>query len=202
MADGRGIGWAECGCRNQDEIIGEVEKIDSEATDGLLGVHDSLAYRVAEIEKHFHNRERWFGKAIPQTVTDWAADNLNPFVAISGAGVYGADANDEALVFGSDDDVIAGDVYFDLGQMNVVAASATTPYKVRIIWGTGTMADAITAGQYTETMVQIAAAGGRQGAFPFKMPRIATGTQVWVQVKNATDNATLSFFVGGHPYPG
>jgi hypothetical protein len=39
-------------------------KLDNASTDGLGGVADSLAYRVEEIEKHFHNRERWLGAAI------------------------------------------------------------------------------------------------------------------------------------------
>ena len=36
-------------------------KIDNQAVDGLLGVKDSLAYKIHEIEKHLHNREFWFG---------------------------------------------------------------------------------------------------------------------------------------------
>ena len=43
-------------------------KIDNLAADGLLGVEDSLAYKIAEVEKHFHNWERWIGlAAIPDT---------------------------------------------------------------------------------------------------------------------------------------
>lgn len=38
-------------------------KIDNRAVDGLLGVNNSLAYKVHEIEKHFHNQEKWCGVA-------------------------------------------------------------------------------------------------------------------------------------------
>ena len=38
-------------------------KIDDQATDGLSGVHNSLAYRTQEIERHLHSRERWLGLA-------------------------------------------------------------------------------------------------------------------------------------------
>ena len=38
-----------------------LEKIDNLAVDGLNGVNNSLAYKVHEIEKHFHNVEYWVG---------------------------------------------------------------------------------------------------------------------------------------------
>lgn len=36
-------------------------KIDGAAVLGLAGTADSLAYKVHEIEKHFHNTGRWYG---------------------------------------------------------------------------------------------------------------------------------------------
>lgn len=42
-------------------ISDETDKIDSAATDGLEGTSNSLAYRVHEIEKHLHNRGRFWG---------------------------------------------------------------------------------------------------------------------------------------------
>jgi hypothetical protein len=195
------------GLTNQAEpgpsVAADALKIDGAATDGLTGTANSLAYRVHEIERHFHSRERWFGKKAVQTATDWADDTLNPYVAISGNNAYGTDANDAALVFGTDDTpVIAGSAKFDLSQINVVNSNSTSPWKLRIIYGTGTMADAITAGQYSCTMVQVASAAGRMGTTPVRMPRCANDTQVWVQAWNATDNATISFFVAMHEYDG
>jgi len=55
-----------------------LEKIDNKAVDGLLGVSNSLGYRVHEIERHLHGRERWLGKAGSQTATDWADNVLTP----------------------------------------------------------------------------------------------------------------------------
>ena len=40
-------------------IDAETDKIDQAVTDGLAGTSNSLAYRVHEIEKHFHGREFW-----------------------------------------------------------------------------------------------------------------------------------------------
>jgi len=42
-----------------DVIDAETDKIDSAATLGLEGTSNSLAYRVMELERHFHNVERW-----------------------------------------------------------------------------------------------------------------------------------------------
>ena len=39
----------------------EINKIDSGAVDGLLGVPGSLAYKMGTLERHHHNYEKWFG---------------------------------------------------------------------------------------------------------------------------------------------
>ena len=44
-----------------DGIRTDVYKIDGLAVDGLSGVSNSLAYKVHEIEKHFHNSEKVYG---------------------------------------------------------------------------------------------------------------------------------------------
>ncbi len=83
-------------------------RVDQRTTNGLLGVSNSAAYRIHEIERHFHGRERWFGKLAVQTATDWADDNIaTPFVAISGNNAYGTDPGDEAQVIGTADATIS-----------------------------------------------------------------------------------------------
>ena len=39
-------------------------KLDSAPADGLLGEPGSIAYIIAEIERHLHNTEQWFGAAL------------------------------------------------------------------------------------------------------------------------------------------
>ncbi len=186
--------------------VNDIQKIDSFATNGLLGTSNSLAYRVHEIEKHFHNREIWRGKLGVQTATDWADDTLSPYQAISGADAYGADANDEAQVLGTADTPInSGYVKYDLHWVLVVELSTDTPWKLRFVWGTGTMADAITANQFSEITVQNNPAGSKANgaAIPIMMPRRTCGTdKVWAQAWNATNNATADFLVGLHEYIG
>jgi hypothetical protein len=160
-----------------------------------------VQYEAEAIEDHFHNRELWFGKLASQTATDWADNTLTPYRAISGSNAYGADANDEALVWGTADAVLLGQTLFDMHELMVVASSVTSIYKLRIVYGSGTMADAITAGQYSEIMAVVASASSRIAQQEIRMPRLTIGTdQVWIQAWNATNNATIDFFVGLHGY--
>jgi len=185
----------------------ETDKIDNATTDGLAGVNNSLAYRVHEIEKHFHNKERWFGISADQSGNDWALEStLNPFTAISGASDFGQDANDEAKLFGiADLPAIPGMVKCDIHRILIVEMSVDTPYIFRIIYGSDTMANNESAGQYSDFMVQNNPTGSKAGGFPvdIMMPRIVSGTdKVWVRVKCATNNATVTFFCGIHEYAG
>ena len=171
-------------------------------TDSIL---DDILAEIVEVDRHFHNREIWFGKTPVQTATDWGTpDSLAPFRAISGLGVYGADANDEALVLGTADtpyDVTM--TYFDPHTIFVVDFSHAAPYMIRLIWGTGTMAQAIIDEQFSlipaiTTNLPVAQSGGYP--FPVKVPRKAADTQVWVQCKNANNNAYIDFLLGIHEY--
>lgn len=178
---------------------------DSRLCAGLAGVANSLCYRVEELEKHFHGRERWFGKLAVQTATDWADNNIaTPYQAISGNNTYGAGASDAAQVIGTaDTPAITLMTKFDVHRIMIIDASETTTYKLRLVYGTGTKADAIAAGQYSTFMVRIDPAKGDDSGTPIDvmMPRGTAGsTQVWLECWNATDDATIDFYVGWHEY--
>ena len=165
-----------------------------------IGLLRQIEQECYQTERHLHNRERWFSIAAPQTATDWGEQaSLAPYRAISGNGVFGVDANDEAQVLGADDTpAIAGMFTFDCHRLLITAASTATDWVLRLIYGSGTMADAETDGQYTDVMGQEAKKG-----FPIEviMPRCNCGThKLWVRAENATDNATIDFFVGIHEY--
>ena len=179
----------------------------SEYNPGLLGTTNSVGYRVHEIERHFHGRERWFGKLGIQTATDWADNNIaTPYIAISGLNTYGVGAGDEALVVGTaDTPTMSGNIKYEIHQLLIVDSTSTTVWKLQIIYGSGTMAAAIAADQFSTTMVKIDAAAGQTPnvAHQVQMPRCLCGTdQVWIRGWNATDNATISFFAGWHEYEG
>ena len=154
---------------------------------------------VMVIEHHIHGRERWFGIAAPQTATDWGEQaSLTPYRATSGLGVFGVDANDEALVLGADDTpAIAGMASFDAHRIKVHAASNANAYVLRLVYGSGTMAAAEAAGQYSDFMISEARKGG---PVPILMPRVLARWNVWLRAKNATNDATIDFFVGIHEY--
>jgi hypothetical protein len=192
---------------NGGSVSLQTDKIDEAPIDGLAGAPDSLGYKIEEIEKHFHNHEHWRGKLAVQTGTNWADNNIDtPFRATSGPNSYGAGVNDEALVLGTGDTPIsAGMVKFDPYRISIVSLSTDTEWKLRMIYGTGTMAEAITAEQFSEVMAINVVAGSKSGGTPldFRMPRLLCGVdKVWVQAWNVTDNATCDFFVGLHEYIG
>ena len=179
------------------QIKADIETIDANV--------DSALKEIIEVEKHIHSPETWRGlKAVP-TATLWADDVLTPFVAISGNNTYGADANDEAEVIGTaNTPVRSGMTKFDLHRLLVTDVDHDTPYKLRIICGTGTMADAITALQYTEVVVQFDATNPQLSAgipVEVQMPRCNAGAdKVWIQAWNATDDSQIDFLVGFHEY--
>lgn len=184
--------------------IAELEKIDNAATDGLLGINNSLAYRVHEIEKHLHSRGRFWGALAAPDETNAIEANVNrPFVAISGNNTWGT----AIPICGTDDvPVPSGLVKFDAHRLLISDLDDdTTPWRVRFIYGTGTSADAISAEQWSEEMIESSAVpGNRAGGTPldFQMPRIDVGTKLWCQVWNDTNLAELSFFWGAHGYAG
>jgi len=184
--------------------MGGTHKIDDLATVGLLGVKNSLAYRIMELERHFHNVERWWGALVAPDETNAIEANVNrPFVAASGDNTWGA----AIPILGTDDNpVLATDAKFDIHRLLVTDLDDdTTPWRVRVIWGSGTSADAITAGQWTEMMtVTNAVPGNRAGGSPIDviMRREDIGVKIWAQVWNDTDAEELSFFTGYHGYVG
>lgn len=184
-------------------ISDETDKIDQAAIDGLTGTADSVGYLLNEIERHFHNRERWWGAvAVPDETNACEANVTRPFVATSGNDTWGT----AIPVCGTADDMTPGDgdTVFDLHRLLITDLDdQTDPWRIRIIWGTGTSGDAITAEQWTEMMVQSnAVPGNRAGAQPLDviMRREDVGTKIWAQVWNDTLNEELSFFVGVHGY--
>jgi len=161
---------------------------------------DTIEEEVDIIEEHFHNRERWFGKYSDQSGNHWAvAAGLTPYRATSGSGAFGSDTNDEAKVLGTEDTpAISGMTLFDLHRILITAASNATDFVLRIVYGSGTMAAAEQAGQYTDVMVQEAKKGS---PIEVIMPRTTCASyKVWVRAKNASNNATIDFFVGLHEY--
>lgn len=172
-----------------------IRKIDEKAVLGLLGTNNSLAYKVHEIEKHFHNREYWFGKSATDTFFDPTV--LTEWQVVAGTGeAYGT-----ALQISNGDEVEGGDVtkYFDMHKILITTVSATNKiYKLQFLYGTGLIGAATIASE----VVGYFPATGKSAAINFIMPRITCNNKVWIKAACETNAATLDFIIGLHTYQG
>jgi len=185
-------------------ISDETDKIDGAVTDGLAGTNNSLAYRVHEIEKHFHSRERWWGAvAVPDETNAIDANVTRPYQATSGNDDWGAAI---PIIGTGDVPVPAGLVKFDLHRLLITSLDdETDPWRIRIIYGTTNSAAAIAAGDWSEMMVEAnAVPGNRAGRTPLElqMPRQDVGTKCWAQSWNDTVGEVMEFFIACHGYAG
>lgn len=188
------------------DLIGRIQRILA-VTDAIPdnGAMTSIAQQAfaAEHDEHFHNIERWWGAvAVPDEANAIESNVDRPFAATSGNNTWGAAI---PILGTADNPVLAGMDNLDCREILVTDLdSDTTPWKIRIIWGTGTSGDAITAGQWTEEMVTTnAVPGNRAGgsSVSVRMPRLDIGIKLWAQAWNDTNNEILSFFWGAHGYP-
>ena len=194
----------------------ETQKIDKKATDGLAGANNSLAYRIHELEKHFHNNEHWFGEHLSRNAEADCGQTttVQPFVSTAGNGTLDAgsgEAYTEAYgtplcVIGTNDTpVVPGMTEFDMHKISLVDVSnagSKVIHRIQFIWGVGTVAAAIIAGQVTE-IVYAPEKDGKVPPVEIKMPRLSVGTKVWIRHWVFDENApTIDFFIGLHEYPG
>lgn len=186
------------------DLAGRVAKIDDAETPGLSGAHDSLAYRVNEVEHHFHVKERWFGLANTPSGEDHRGDpigtTVTPFTMDAGNVTWG----DWLQFVGATDTPTDGTArYMDMHKMVVTYVErASTAHFIQIAWGTSGAA-AYAAGDYTEFVYWAGANVSREAPIELRMPRIATGTKMWMRVLAVgKDTGQVSAFCGGHEYPG
>jgi len=183
-------------------ITAETNKIDGEAVDGLLGVHNSLAYKVTEIERHFHSSGRWFEKATTPNGTIHVADRIGV-----GAGPIRIDAanNDWGAwvqVLGSTDTPIkVGNAYFDPHQVVIDDVERANAYFVQ--FARGDTGDAgFTAGNYTE-FVYDAASNKDTAIIHVQTGRAPAGSLLWARCKiTGVDTGWMDFYFGLHEYEG
>lgn len=69
---------------------GNPPKLDSQATLGLAGTVDSLAYRIEEIEHHFHSENQCYG-ATSASVPTMVRDSLVPITVTAGDAAWGSE---------------------------------------------------------------------------------------------------------------
>jgi hypothetical protein len=179
-------------------VRGSIAKLDEATTNGLSGVNNSLAYRVAEIERHVHSYERWYELAGTPDAEVHRAD-----AAGTGAGIFQIDAGNAAYgswlqILGSSDTALK----YDLHRILVTATERNAIYVVQLAFGTSGDA-AVTAGTYTEAVFVPASNLVDQGPVDVQSRRQAAGTKAWARcICPGQDTATLNFMIGLHYYEG
>lgn len=173
------------------------QKIDNVATDGLLGVNNSLAYRVHEIERHLHSYEKWYGVAASVSDTH-KADRL-------GAGILSFQVDGGNTIWGPWVQILGSadtTEKYDPHKMYISDVQETVPYFVQIAFGADADA-AVVAGTYTEFVYRADATNSDRAEFQFNCRRQAAGTLAWARcLALASNTGTLNFYFGLHTYEG
>lgn len=95
-----------------------------------------------------------------------------------------------------------GNLRFDVNRVFVTAVTSTEVFIVRLLYGTGTDAEAEAAGQYTDVPLMSTGAGTNSQGDPTSVifKRVPIGTKVWAQAKTITPFNTISIIFGISEY--
>lgn len=178
-------------------------KIDDEATNGLVGVANSLAYRIHEVERHSHSYERWLQPAAVASGEVHVADRLGV-----GTGVFTVDAGNDTWgswvqILGSNDTPAdIGKVQYDLHRILVTEVEhANAIYYVQV--GFGESADILTAGAYSELAHKPMTTQAEEFPLDIQTRTIVVGTKAWARCMAPTkDTSKFYFLIGLHEYEG
>ena len=180
------------------------DRIDGYATDGLSGVSNSLAYRVHEIEKHFHSSGSWFQAAGTPSGETHVADRVG---TAGGGGAFQIDAGNNTwgswvqILGSSDTPARTGQLYFDPHEIVVSACERTAVYFVQIARGDSGAAG-LAAGTYTE-FTYSADTNKYTGILAVQTGRAPVGSKLWARCMcPGQDTGTMDFYFGIHEYQG
>ena len=175
---------------------------DTVATTGLLGTANSLAYRVAEIERHNHSYERWMCVAAAPSGTHFA-DRIGTgtvaFELTSGNNTWGT----WLQILGSGDTpVIPLLAKYDLHRWTTITTDSITTWFVQVGFGASGAA-ALAAETFCSFVFVPAGATDRTTPIQISTRRQAAGTLAWARGWSVGANAKkLSFMFGLHEYEG
>jgi len=177
--------------------IWPIEGVALDSTSGMV------VGSLAEITlSGLYFRQFWWGTTGAPTETNAIASTVSVACqVISGNNAYGT----AVPICGTADDPCPtlAQVYFNLDRILPITSSSVTVWKVRVSWGTGTSAAAVSAGQYSETMIipNLVVGLPSGNAFPINTLRIPAGYKVWAEGWNVTNLATMDFFWSCHAHP-
>ena len=186
------------------DLAGRLRRLEWQATLGLAGSENSLAYHAAEIERHLHSFEHWFGLAGTPDGEVHRADNIGTtttaFQMDGGNDTWGS----WLQVLGSSDTPhVVGMVHYDLHRLSIVDVErANAVHLLQVAFGTSGAA-ALSAGTFTELVLKPQTVQGKETVIEMQMRRQDVGTKAWIRVWVVGQNTgTVSFFFGTHSYEG
>ena len=182
----------------------ENDKIDAKAVDGLLGVSDSLAYKVHEIERHLHSAGSWFGAAAVASGETHVADRIG-----AGIAAFQLDAGNEdwgtwvQILGSSDTPARTNQVYFDPHEIVITYTERSGAYFIQFARGDSGAAG-LASGAYTEVVFESDSVGTKAaGITSLQTGRAPAGSKLWARCLCVGENtATIDFYLGIHEYQG
>lgn len=187
-------------------VDGYTQKIDNLAVDGLAGVSNSLSYRVEEIEKHFHNREKWFGAAAVASgethVADRMAGGISPFQLVAGNDDFNATWTQ--VLGSSDTPVASGSLFFDSHRFMVTDTNSTNAYIIQIVGGeSADIAAKILSEEFSEFPYISGTNNNDSGISDAMSSRVEVGLKVWARCCCiGASGTTIDLYYGIHEYVG
>jgi hypothetical protein len=160
----------------------------------------SFADSAEFIDDHFHNYEEVYGLAAAPSASHFGdRETLTPYEIISGVGVFGAEVG---LIGTADTPFRTGSIFYDIRRISVQDVSVATAFILRILWKTPaqTVAQDITAKQYTDTVIQQLTANGNNKPQDVFNVRVPVGYASYAMIKNAAA-ANTHIFILVHEYP-
>ena len=186
------------------DVLGNKSDAASDAaTASVIALLREILEETVTVEEHFHNLERWWGATQgPDETNAIAATVTSDFVAVSGANTWGTAI---PILGTADDPTPGGQLLFDPHRIIFTDLDDDTSlWRFRIIYGYGTSAAAILAGQWSEIpAITNAIPGNRAGGVASDIRKIvlSVGIKMWSQAWNATEGEALSHQWGCHGYP-
>jgi len=166
----------------------------------MTATKDEIYALLVDVYEERNTRERWWGAAAAPTEKNAIAKTISvPFVATSGNDTWGPAI---PIIGSRDDPAPKGSSYFHIHRINIEEVSSDTTWMFRLLYSNYSLEEAAQAQRYTEKLFASTVAvalldHGR--SFTIRSDVLHCGQcKVWAQVWNATNLATLEFYIGVH----
>lgn len=153
--------------------------------------HNIILNHVEEVERHYHNREIWYGVGGNSTTS-------TPYTLTSGIGVFG---NWVELLSAVQTPFRAAMEHFDPHRIMINEAGNTNPWRIQLAWGASGAA-ALLDDNYTEVVVQTQQIANQtfSGPVEIRTLQVSSGVPLWARCLNAAAD-DIKIFLGIHEYP-